>query len=148
MSTVRPRSSEAAAEAAGQTVLVNPWLDLSDDPPWVLPVDRAAIERFNVTAASATKICLDALPEPFIGDPDAPVVLLNLNPGLDPEDPFVHTDSTRRRLIRANLAHEEIEYRFYYFDPAFDDTPGARWWRHHSPPWQPEGEARGSTMRS
>jgi len=46
---------------------------------------------------------------------------------LDPEDPFVHKDSTRQRLIRGNLGHEEIEYPFYYFDPAFDGTPGARW---------------------
>ena len=36
------------------------------------------------------------------------------------------------RLIRANLAHDTSG--FYYFDPAFDGTPGGRWWRQRLNP--------------
>ncbi len=44
--------------------------------------DEPIIAAFNATAAE--RHCLhvqNMLPAPFIGDPAAPVVLLNLNPG-------------------------------------------------------------------
>ena len=58
----------------------NPWRHLPDIPPFVLDSDRRAIEEFNASASADTHVHLDLLPEPFLGNKDAPVVLLNLNP--------------------------------------------------------------------
>lgn len=110
----------------------NPWADLPAAPPYVLDCDRRAIERFNKTASDRHRIRLDALPEPLIGRHDAPLVLLNLNPGYSPEDPEVHARNDVARLIRANLAQETPG--FYYFRPAFDGSPGGRWWRQRLGP--------------
>lgn len=111
---------------------LNPWPALPDDPPYVLEIDRRAVDRFNKTASDRHHIHLNVLPEPFIGRREAPLVLLNLNPGFSPQDPDVHARDAVRGVVRSNLAHETDG--FYYFDPAFDDTPGGRWWRQRLGP--------------
>ena len=68
------------------------------------------------------------LPEPFIGLPEAPVVLLNLNPGFGPGDLEVHQRDGFRNVLRQNLVHGPLEYPFYFLDPTLAETPGARWW--------------------
>ena len=47
----------------------------------MLREDADEIERFNAKARYDHAFHLDLIPEPFIGNPAAPVVLLNLNPG-------------------------------------------------------------------
>lgn len=107
----------------------NPWLDLSNIPPFVLPSDRAIIDRFNSTASSKKTIHLNCLPEPFLGHPDAPVVLLNLNPGFTPEDVHFHLeDEAFITRSWANLHHETEEYGFYLLDPVVEKSPGYGWW--------------------
>ena len=59
----------------------NPWVDLPEESPFVLHGDAAAIARFNARANERHRIRLDVLPEPFIGRPDAPLVLLNRTAG-------------------------------------------------------------------
>lgn len=110
----------------------NPWLDLPHDPPFVLEQDRAIIEKHNRTASAERFIHLNCLPEPFLGKPDAPVILLNLNPGFDPDDVRFHLED--RAFIersRANLRHEAQDYAFYLLDPAIEEAPGHRWWTSH-----------------
>ncbi len=56
------------------------------------------------------RLHLELLPEPFLGRPDAPVILLNLNPGFNDEDILAHgrldfAESARLTLLRAPQAY-------------------------------------------
>src|SRR5215204_4755778 len=71
-----------------RTSVANPWLALPSTAPYVLPEDRLKVEAFNAKLPSTSPCRLDVktvIPEPFIGAvTSAPVVVLQLNPGLDP----------------------------------------------------------------
>jgi hypothetical protein len=105
----------------------NPWRNLPSEPPYVLPDDREAIDWFNQTAKPEHFIHLEHLPEPFLGRPDAPAVLLGLNPGYKPEDDRWHSDPPFVARSRANLTHERADYPFYLLDPSLQ-SPGHHWW--------------------
>src|SRR4051812_45963580 len=104
----------------------NPWLDLPYTPPFVLPDDMAVVERFNTTATDAARIHGELLPEPFLGDPQAPIVLLGLNPGFSPEDAAHHADPTFAHLLRMNLNHSPADFPFYLLSPQIS-APGQKW---------------------
>src|SRR2546427_6801526 len=105
----------------------NPWLDLPHQAPFVLTEDAKAVADFNRSATDATRSHVELLPEPFLGDPKAPVVLLSLNPGFSHEDADCHTDPTFARLSRANLEHRACDHPFYLLNPTVSG-PGRRWW--------------------
>src|SRR5690348_10710166 len=106
----------------------NPWLDLPSEPPYVLPCDRLPVEVFNrSTASKDLKINLRLRPDPFLGRPDAPIVVLALNPGLSDQDAASHRRPEFRRRLLSCLRHETVEYPFYYLDPE-EHGPGTRWW--------------------
>jgi len=107
----------------------NPWLELPSQPPYVLPVDRSAVETFNAKARPDVFLHLQLIPEPFLGDPDAPVVLLGLNPGYTPEkDDEHHRDPAFVQRSRDNLTHRPSQYPFFLVNPAIT-APGAGYWR-------------------
>lgn len=56
------------------------------EPPYVIPADRPLLEAINASARPEHCIHWELLPEPFLGDPQAPVLLLSLNP-----EALVHT---------------------------------------------------------
>jgi len=104
----------------------NPWEKLTRDN-FVLDTDKFVIEEFNRTVLNPDyRIFLDQPPVPFVGNPAAQVVFLNLNPGYQKED----TELYRRKefLDRAldNLAHRNRE--FYFLDESCRDNSGYRWW--------------------
>jgi hypothetical protein len=111
----------------------NPWIDLPTAPPFVLADDREQIARFNHRANEITWIHEQLLPEPFLGDPCAPVVLLNLNPGFSTEDEKFHTQAVFSRASRMNLAHKASEYPFYLLSPDVEG-PGRQWWQRRLAP--------------
>lgn len=117
-------------EAASGTVRedANPWRSLPDEAPYVLPGDALAIDAFNRRANEDHRVHLELLPEPFFGSPDAPLVVLGLNPGFDPRDEEAHRTPWFQQALRRNLAHEHGPFPFYYLDPAVADTPGGAWW--------------------
>ncbi|MBK8048762.1 MAG: hypothetical protein IPK16_17550 [Anaerolineales bacterium] len=104
----------------------NPWLDLPESPPYVLPWDHHAIVVFNRTADEATLIRLGMMPEPFLGNPSAPVVVLGLNPGFNP-NATRHESAEFYQLSRNNLRHEGGAYPFYLLTPSLN-VPGRGWW--------------------
>jgi hypothetical protein len=114
-------------EANGR-VRKNPWLELRDSPPFVLPDDRSAVEVFNSNPNERTRLELDLLPEPFVGRVDAPILLLLLNPGVSDDDFARHEQPEFRARVRACHRQEQAPYPNYYLDPAVDG-PGARWMR-------------------
>jgi hypothetical protein len=106
----------------------NPWTDLPGRPPYVLECDRTSIERFNTIASDQHRIRLEIVPEPFLGEPSAPVVLLNLNTGFVESDKVVHLGSVFNEAARANLEHRHEACPFYLLDPALPSSPGRGWW--------------------
>ena len=136
--------------------MVKPWSELpTHDAPHVLQQDLPIVDAFNKRFAHDLDIKIQShlLPEPFIGDPNARVYLLNLNPGYSPEDDDWHRKPVYRNAIIENLGHKTAEYPFYFLDPRLDGAPGSAWWRQRfalaqEPPGvRPTGcrVARGST---
>lgn len=105
----------------------NPWTALPLEPPYVLESDVEAVRAFNDGALEPRVIHLELIPEPFLGVPDAPVVLLNLNPGFTDDDLSWHEDPEFKAQSLANLAHRASPYPFYLLNPDLR-APGVRWW--------------------
>lgn len=109
----------------------NPWADLPDTAPYVLPADRERVLAFNDRhgGSPADRLHLQILPEPYIGRIDAPIVLLKLSPGYLPEKRRFTEDPRCREVWRLNALHEPLDYPFYPLDPFLAWTATARWWR-------------------
>jgi hypothetical protein len=106
----------------------NPWLLLPEGPPYVLPDDNQAVSDFNTEASEAHRLRVhELLPEPFVGDPDAPVVLLGNNPGYTPAGALRKQNPRFATRMRANLSHQPSDCPFVFF--AEDIGEGHRvWW--------------------
>lgn len=87
------------------------------------------IAAFNSTVAPHHVIHLEIVPEPYLGDPNAPVVLLNLNPRYVDDDRNVHLDCHFNNAARANLLHMRSTWPLYLLDPSLPDNPGRKWWQ-------------------
>jgi hypothetical protein len=122
---------------------MNPWQALPESAPYVLPVDQAQVERFNQSAALQHRLRLEVVPEPFPGNPLAPVVLLNGNPGFSESDTAVHLSATFNRAARANLLHRNADWPLYLLDPVLPSS-GHDWWSRRL---RPLAEAAGGYQR-
>ncbi len=109
----------------------NPWLTLSEKPPFVLDCDKQSILSFNAKAKPEYQVHLEVLPEPYTGNPKANIVLLNLNPGFYDRNETFFQDATYEYFVktnRANLIHEQQAFPFYHLDPNNARSPGYYWW--------------------
>ena len=111
----------------------NPWTALPKRLPYVLPMDRAAVEAHehrlsNLSSERQERFRLhtDLLPTPFIGDPSAPIVLLSRNPSFHPNDEKNYEESEFRSTAMQNLKHK---VPFFTIDSRFRHTASYRWWR-------------------
>lgn len=109
--------------------LENPWKHLPEQSPFLLQPDLSYIEEFNQRAGDDYRIVLDLLPEPFLGNPDAPIMLLSLNPGFSPADYRLLNNPYGRDISLRNLLHEPLDYPFFLLDPGISWASGAGWWR-------------------
>jgi hypothetical protein len=113
---------------------MNPWLSLPSDEPRVLSADFALIEAFNDgRSIAAGRYDLSLWPEPFFGRPDAPVVLLALNPGLGPDDHITHAQDRFGERVRASLAHQLEPWPFLHLQSQ-PTLPGEVWWHRITTP--------------
>lgn len=103
----------------------NPWRQLPLLEPFVLPEDNGALSAFNASASDNSFVHLELLPEPFLGSPNAPVVVLGLNPGFKEADLTQHADSSFVNRSRNNLLHGPSDYPFYLLDTGIVRT---MWW--------------------
>ena len=92
---------------------MNPWHALGPDAPFVLAEDHEAVMRFNASAVDGTRLELRLLPEPFVGNLDAPVILLALNPGVSDGDFELHTTEAFRRRVLACHRQESTDWPYY-----------------------------------
>lgn len=126
----------------------NPWGTLPSNQPYVLESDKQTIEQFhkhlcNYRGKQASLedrwenecIRLELFPEPFIGRRDAPILLLNLNPGYSVDDQKYHIEPEFESVTRLNLRHESLACPFYPLDPRFSGSPLAVWWAKALTPW-------------
>lgn len=106
----------------------NPWLALPKKPPFVLDSDRYIIDTSNRLHDDHIKTAVR--PDPFIGDPNAPVVLVYVNPGFDDGprgDVWWHANS--KPLAKHYAANYRHETDFFWLDDDMRATPGAVWYR-------------------
>lgn len=108
--------------------MVNPWINLPLQKPFLLPSDKGFVLSFNKKVGADYQIHAELLPEPFLGNPKAKIIFLNLNPGYSELDPFFHKESSFIENSRKNLAHAPSEFTFFLLNPDLSDTPGHKWW--------------------
>lgn len=107
----------------------NPWLNLPARNPYILQIDRDAVDSFNEQQSPASKAIIQTqlFPEPFIGNPRSPIYLLSLNPGFSGLDNEWHRNKAFLKASRENLEH--ATNGFLFLDEQFEDAPGSLWWR-------------------
>ncbi|MCY3657005.1 MAG: hypothetical protein OXG95_10420 [Chloroflexi bacterium] len=96
-------------------------------------MDREAVEAYarkrNVSKDPDTLgLHTELLPVPFVGNPRAPVVLLNGNPGFSDKDEADHEDPAFWEAASRNLTHEVAGPAFFPIDPRFKNTAAYKWW--------------------
>lgn len=111
----------------------NPWAGLPKREPYVLGEDRRAVEahahsRQVLNDRERYALRTELLPTPFLGNPRASVVLLNLNPGFDERDRVDYADPAFREAALRNLTHEVEGHAFFPIDPRFRETSSYGWW--------------------
>ena len=103
--------------------MLNPWNKLPTTPPYILDIDKSLVENYKAKFNEDTELHFELLPEPFLGNPLAPVVLLNLNPGYI----TFHQEPKFIKLSRANLNHQLLEYPIFLLNPSLS-APGRYYW--------------------
>jgi hypothetical protein len=109
----------------------NPWKQSALSEPYVLDIDKPQIDSYNVNKFDDPGYMhIELLPEPFYGNPQAPVMLLSLNPGYakNADADFYNLNEAACRL---NLEHATQEYPFYLLNPAYREYTGHQWWYKH-----------------
>ncbi len=67
-------------------IMINPWLKIPTQAPFVLEEDKLYVESFNyVNKKDSNSINLNYTPEPRLGPVEAPVIILQLNPSYSDE---------------------------------------------------------------
>ena len=124
----------------------NPWADnvgswLKESDRYLLEEDQKVLDSKNLTENFELKL----LPEPYIGNREAPIYLLNLNPSV--EDLLCLPDPEEIKPLQARLkAHmicnylfyksknewikcdEYLKFKFYHLDPEYKYFQGFWWW--------------------
>ena len=114
--------------------MANPWTALPKRSPYVLRMDREAVES-HADSLQVRKdpekygLHTDLLPTPFIGDPSAHIVLLSRNPSFNPKDENDYCEDEFRQAAIQNLTHEVAGLPFFAIDSRFRHTASYRWWR-------------------
>jgi hypothetical protein len=109
----------------------NPWGELPSEPPYVLAADRPHVEVFNAQLGDGDfRLELGMMPEPFMGNRDAPLLMLNRNPGAGPGDIDVHRADRRYvAALRANLGPNPDDHLMVALRSEFSHTPAGAWMR-------------------
>ena len=89
--------------------ITNPWLSISlDNLTKIAPCDQSEIEKLS--PSDKEKIFLDLTPEPFIGDPQANVYLLNGNPGYSDTDNCFSCSALMTSIMKDVYSHKNISF--------------------------------------
>lgn len=120
-------------------LVTNPWLALPEQPPFVLPDDAPQLDVYHEEKnRSNIAYHLNLPPLPFQGRPDAPIVLLGLNPGYVEANKNRHITPYFRDTIFRNYRHDPtLEYPLFFLDPQIEagtEKGGQAWWHQRLKP--------------
>lgn len=104
---------------------MNPWVDLPSTAPFVLPSDAPLVDAFNGKAHPLHRIRTEAIPEPFFGRFEAPVVLLLLNPGFSRDGQHIPEAPEFVQAMRSYLRTGDADH--LHLAPEASG-PGFAWW--------------------
>jgi len=109
----------------------NPWQDLPKDS-WILPIDAQCIYDYNNKYNSLEfEIHYELPPEPYLGNINAPIVLLALNPGYSGTDyKFMIDNHSFSESMKKTRLQIKQKYPFYHLNPKFQDNPGLLYWNN------------------
>jgi hypothetical protein len=111
----------------------NPWLDLPPSPPYVLPMDAPQVDAYNEKLRRPNqaqyRFDLDLMPAPFMGNPEARLVLLARNPGISRGDHEAHRDADFAETLRANIQGRPEAQAAVGLLNRFRDLPTGVYWR-------------------
>ena len=75
------------------------------------------------------KFSVDLPAEPFVGDLNAGIYIITLNPKTSEGEHTNWANSTLEKLHDDCLKQQKNEYPFYYLNPAISNTGGAHYWK-------------------
>lgn len=105
----------------------NPWKDLPAVAPYVLPCDSSTVADYKQRYPGF--IADDLLPQPFVGNPVAPVVLLLANPGVSVEDSQLEKDNAAfSTYLRSSVCDPVDGQHHAHLHEALASGPGYAWW--------------------
>lgn len=108
----------------------NPWIYLSlNGPEYILDEDKDVINNYNRNKNENVKIQSHLLPEAYLGNPKADIVILHANPGFVKQE--IDYSNTHKELMKSslkNMRHEDQEYPIYLLDERFHEDAGYIWW--------------------
>ena len=124
----------------------NPWADRirswqKESEKYILEEDEKVLDSKNLTE----KFELKLLPEPYIGNREAPIYLLNLNPSVEdlrglpvPEGIKPLIERLKSHILCNYTFYENknegfhcdqyAKFKFYHLDPAYEYFQGFWWW--------------------
>jgi hypothetical protein len=111
--------------------LSNPWLDFQISESMIHELDRDFVKNHNSKVEGKYRFLTHLAPEPWIGNPEAEVLVLLANPGATAGDlsgkPQKNADLINELSI-SNLKGELTEYPHFFFDPQLIGTDGYFWY--------------------
>ena len=111
------------------TCMSNPWANIPNRSPYILPSDCEAVCSFNAASKQEYQIRLEVLPQPYAGNiKTAQVYVLNLNPGFEEKDIYWQNNLKSFKLANFNSLHGNCKEGFYFLDSRFKQTGAYRWW--------------------
>lgn len=108
----------------------NPWINIIGLSNKIYSDDLEQINKFNKKYGNTEfEIKTDLYPEPYIGNPLSPIILLNLNPGYSEKDYYFYNNQYARQVWEKNILHQTLKYPFYLIDPKLKELGcGYSWW--------------------
>ena len=108
--------------------MTNPWMQLSHQPPFVLPDDDIVIQQVGARLTGNYALHTDVLPEPFYGSrAESTVLLLALNPGMAGNEVELAAAHPEFAAENRKILSFESTYPFFHLDPAHAFHPGHSW---------------------
>lgn len=102
-----------------QKEIKNPWKEFKEFP-FYFEEDKKIIDEFNLKLTNHPHfIHSDLMPEPYMGNPKANVVLLFANPGYGKNERTDYEIPGFKKAIENNLTHSNKKYPYYYLNPDF-----------------------------
>lgn len=106
----------------------NPWKNFRLGAQYILPDDlEPCLPFIGNRCRPEHALRLELLPQPFIGSPRAPVILLCLNPGYSETDEGDFRQPLLRELLLRCIQEMPTDYPFYYLHPQCVGS-GTSWW--------------------